>query len=447
MALHGELSLFQQALRRLSRMGSEPPLISTTEACGFMVLEQCGQSGMAPGEIIIEPEPRNTAPAILAAALHIRVRKPEALMLVLPSDHYFPPESEEALIDALETAVAEAANGRIVTIGIRPDRPETGYGYLELDQATAGNGAQPLRRFVEKPDRETAARMLESGRYLWNAGIFLFSASTICEAFGRHAPDMLKLVREALQEARREANFLKLAPAPWKKVPNISIDYAIMEKADNLSVVPFDGGWSDLGDWAAVNRLMPKDERGNSLSPNALALSCRDTMIRAEAENIQVVGIGLRDLLVLATPDAVLVADKERSQEVGLAVRQLRATGVEQAMSHRHHCRPWGSFEYLGRGNNFQVKKIIVQPGGILSLQSHRHRAEHWIVVEGRALVTVGNERRILEKDQSVHIPKGARHRLENIDASSPLVLIEILTGEYLGDDDIVRYEDAYDRK
>ncbi|MCG6901361.1 MAG: mannose-1-phosphate guanylyltransferase/mannose-6-phosphate isomerase, partial [Rhodobacter sp.] len=381
---------------------------------------------------------------VLAAALWLAKSDPDALMLVAPSDHVIPDAG--AFADALDAGAGAARAGRLVTFGITPDRAETGYGWLELSEVPNGGGeVLDLIRFVEKPDAENAQIMLDQGRFLWNAGIFLFSVQTILEAFRAHAPKMIAPVSDAVDQGRADLGFLRLAPDPWGQAEDISLDYAVMERAENLSVVPFSAGWSDLGDWHAVWREMARDGNGVATSGNALALECRDTLLRSEAEGMELVGIGLDGIVAVAMPDAVLVADASRSQEVKLAVAELKARGAKQAEAFPKDHRPWGWFETLVLGDRFQVKRIVVHPGAALSLQSHHHRSEHWIVVSGTARVTVDETVTLLSENQSVYIPLGAVHRMEN-PGKVPMVLIEVQTGVYLGEDDIIRYEDVYAR-
>ena len=444
--LVGETTLFQQTVRRLAGEGFAPPLVVTNADFRFIVAEQMAELGTAPGAILIEPEGRNTAPAILAAALWLDRTDPEALMLVAPSDHVMPDAA--AFRAAVEAGVAAARAGRLVTFGITPDRAETGYGYLELD-APPEDGAPHaigLKRFVEKPDRAAAEAMLATGRYLWNAGIFLFSVAAILAAFRTLRPDMIDPVRAALDDGEADLGFLRLAPGPWAGVADASVDYAVMEKADNLSVVPFSGGWSDLGGWDAVWRESGRDARGVGLSGRATAIDCDNTLLRSEDTGLEVVGIGLSGIIAVAMPDAVLVADAARAQDVKQAVAALKEKNARQATEFRKDHRPWGWFETLVLGERFQVKRIHVHPGGALSLQSHHHRAEHWVVVEGTARVTIGEQVKLVAENESVYIPLGTVHRLEN-PGKLPLVLIEVQTGSYLGEDDIIRYEDVYARK
>jgi len=442
--LTGEDTLFQQSAKRLSGPDFGRPMVLTNADFRFIVTEQLAGAGIDPGAVLIEPEGRNTAPAVLAAALHLNATDPEAVMLVAPSDHVVPDPA--AFRAAVERGMAAVADGRLVTFGIAPDRPETGYGYLEL-AAPPDEGGAPvaLSRFVEKPDSARAAEMLAAGTYLWNAGIFLFAVRDILAAFESHAPDLIPPVRAAVEAARPDLGFLRLDPEAWAGAGDISIDYAVMERAANLSVVPFAGGWSDLGGWDAVWREAGPDENGNVVSGHAAAIECRDTLLRSESETLEIVGIGLENILAVAMPDAVLVADMRRAQDVKKAVEVLKERGALQAGQFPKDHRPWGWFESLVIGGRFQVKRIHVHPGAALSLQSHFHRSEHWIVVEGTAKVTVGDEVRLVTENQSVYIPVGEKHRMEN-PGRVPMVLIEVQTGSYVGEDDIVRYEDVYAR-
>ncbi|WGR63153.1 mannose-1-phosphate guanylyltransferase/mannose-6-phosphate isomerase (plasmid) [Paracoccus ferrooxidans] len=442
--LVGEESLFQASARRLSGPRYAAPLVMTNADFRFIVAEQLDQIGIAPAAILIEPAGRNTAPAILAAALAAAEKNADALLLVAPSDHVVP--DTEAFGRAVDLGLAAAQAGRIVTFGITPSRPETGYGYMEAEGE--GEGPLVLKRFVEKPDAENAARMIAQGNFLWNAGIFLFAARTMIEAFKTHAPDYLVPVQAALTEARLDLGFLRLAPEPWDRLPDLSVDYAVLEKARNLSVVRYSGHWSDLGGWDAVWREIQDGEpaeRGAVTDTRSTAIDCDNVLLRSQDEGIEVVGIGLRDVMVVATDDAVLVAGMDRAQEVREAVGALKAKGARQAEHFLRDHRPWGWFETLALADRFQVKRIVVNPGAALSLQSHFHRSEHWIVVSGTARVTVDETVTLLTENQSIYVPLGAVHRLEN-PGKVAMVLIEVQTGAYLGEDDIVRYEDVYSR-
>ena len=444
--LTGNESLFQASARRLSGPGFAAPVVITAGDYRFVVTEQLAGAEICAAATLIEPEGRNTAPAILAGALELHARAPGALMLVAPSDHVIPDAA--AFRAAVQAAVPAARAGQIVTFGIRPDRPETGYGWLALSEAPGAGFApvpQPLRGFVEKPDAATAQELLAGGMHLWNAGIFLFSTDAILAAFETHQPAMLAAVRRAVEEAARDLHFLRLDPEAWADCADISIDYAVMEKADNLTVVPYGGAWSDLGGWDAVWRESGPDAAGIVTSGPATAIDCTDSLLRAEDGQQALVGIGLSDIIAVAMPDAVLVAHKDRAQDVKRAVTALKAQGAKQAETLPRDYRPWGWFEGIALGERFQVKRIHVHPGAALSLQSHHHRSEHWIVVAGTAKVTIDDKVQLVTENQSVYIPLGAVHRMEN-PGKVPMILIEVQTGTYLGEDDITRYEDIYSR-
>ncbi|MDO5611741.1 MAG: mannose-1-phosphate guanylyltransferase/mannose-6-phosphate isomerase [Paracoccus sp. (in: a-proteobacteria)] len=442
--LTGDFSLFQDSARRLSGAGYAAPVVMTGADFRFIVAEQLDQISMVPDAIVIEPSPRNTAPAVLAAALMAARRDPKALLLVAPSDHVIP--DADAFRAAVETGAVAARDGKIVTFGITPTRPETGYGYLEV--AGTGEGALPLRRFVEKPDAARAAEMLAEGNYLWNAGIFLFAADTMIQAFRDHAPAYLDPVQAAVDQAQTDLGFLRLAADPWNGLGDESIDYAVMEKAGNLAVVAYSAHWSDLGGWDAVWREAQGDtpaERGVVTDAQSTAIDCDNVLLRCEHDDFEIVGIGLKDVMVVATSDAVLVGDMNRAQDVRQAVSALKAKGAKQAEAFRRDHRPWGWFETLALADRFQVKRIVVKPGAALSLQSHVHRAEHWVVVSGTARVTVDDKVTLVTENQSIYVPLGSVHRMEN-PGKVPMVLIEVQTGAYLGEDDIIRYEDVYAR-
>lgn len=433
-------TLFQASIRRLSGPGFAPPLVLTGDSFRFIVKDQAAVVGVKPAGILIEPEARNTAPAILAAALWLQARDPDALMIVAPSDHIIP--DDRRFRAAVEAAEATARQGRLVTFGIRPEWAETGYGWLELTSVTEDFAprAQPLKRFVEKPDQETASAMLAAGTFLWNAGIFLFTARDLIEAFGKYAPAILDGVRAAVEAARPDLDFTRLSAGPWTTLETISLDYAVMEKADNLSVVPYAGRWTDLGDWEAVRREVGPDAAGVSIQGAAVAIDCTDTLLRSESDGPRLVGLGLTDIIAVAMPDAVLIMDRARTQEVKLAVSALKARGAPEAESFPRDHRPWGRFESLAAGDGFRIRRIVVNPGAALSLQSHRLRAEHWVVVSGHARATIDGAASEVVANQSIHTPPGSVHRLEN-PGQDPLILIEVQTGESFEEEDVVRYE------
>jgi mannose-1-phosphate guanylyltransferase / mannose-6-phosphate isomerase len=443
--LIGDESLFQGSARRLSGGAFAAPIIVTGDPFRFVVTEQLASVEVAPKAILIEPFARNTAPAVVGAALLMAAQDRAALMLIAPADHVIP--DAHGFCAAVAAAALDAASGRIVTFGVSPSRPETGYGYLQIaDRADAASAMlKPLARFVEKPDAADAARMIAEGGYLWNAGIFLASASTLISAYEEHAPEILAGVRAALSRAKTDLGFTRLDPEPWSTLPDLSIDYAIMEKATNLVVMPYEGAWSDLGGWEAVWQESKPDADGNVTGEGALAIDCMDTLLLSEAPGQRIVGIGLDDIVAVAMRDAVLVTRKSQSQRAKEAVVALRKIDAPEADAFPIDHRPWGYFESLAKGGRFQVKRIVVKPGAALSLQSHHHRSEHWIVVEGTARVTIDDDVRLVSENQSVYIPVGAIHRMEN-PGKVELVLIEVQTGSYLGEDDIVRYEDVYAR-
>lgn len=442
--LVGQTTLFQASAQRLSGSMFNKPVVVTGSDFRFIVTEQLLAAGIDPGAILIEPEGRNTAPAILAATLWSIAEDPDAVLLVAPCDHVIP--DAQAFRAAVAKGVEAVGRGQMVTFGIAPTHPDSAYGYLHLATPPDGSGEPvALQRFVEKPDKASAAAMLADGSFLWNAGIFLFRARDMIAAFEQHLPSLMAPVQGAIDTARPDLGFLRLGTQEWSKAQAISIDYGVMEKADNLCVVPFAAGWSDLGGWDAVWREGSRDAHGVQTSGAASAIDCEDSLIRSDSEGLEIVGIGLKNIIAVAMNDAVLVADMSRAQDVKLAVEALKARGAAQATTLPKDHRPWGWFESLVMGERFQVKRIHVHPGAALSLQSHHHRAEHWIVVSGTAEVTIDDKVQLLSENQSVYIPLGAVHRMRN-PGKLPMVLIEIQSGSYLGEDDIIRYDDIYAR-
>ena len=443
--LIGEKSLFQQTAHRLlssNKVSFNPHITITNSDFRFIVCEQLQELGIEPSSIIIEPEGKNTAPAILAAVYFAMQNDPNVILLIAPSDHIIPDVS--AFHDAIHSGISDVEAGNIVTFGIKPSRPETGYGYLELSKLGT-SGPTKLKRFLEKPDSTTAQAMLEAGTYLWNAGIFMFRAKDMCKAFQKYAPNLTEPIRNSIELGKSDLGFFRLDPNAWSEVAPISIDYAIMEHADNLTAVPFTSHWSDLGEWNSVWAEQNQDHNGVATSANATAIDCTNTLLRSESDTQQIVGLGLKDIIAIAMPDAVLVVQKDRVQDVKKVVEKLKLKGVSQAEIFPKDHRPWGWFETLAIAGRFQVKRIVVKPGAALSLQSHNHRSEHWVVVEGTAKVTINDQVSLVTEGQSVYIPVGAIHRMEN-PGKLPMLLIEVQTGPYLEEDDIVRYEDIYDR-
>ena len=443
--LVGDETLYQASAKRLTGAVAgasfQAPVIMTNSDFRFVVVEQLQEIGIDPGAVMIEPQSRNTAPAVLAAALHISAQDADAMMLVAPSDHVM--NDVASFHAAIGEGVQAAAAGQMVTFGIQPTHPETGFGYLKLGSLPDGSGAAVASdAFVEKPDLETAKDMVADGGYLWNGGIFLFRVKDIIEAFLKYAGEFSKHVGASVADAAADLGFLRLAEGPWAQAEDISIDYAVMEKANNLSVVPYAGSWSDLGSWSAVHDLMGEDV---VTSGNVTAIDCKNALLRSEHEDLELVGLGVENLIAIAMQDAVLVADMSKGQSVKDAVNALKAKGAKQAEMLPVDFRPWGHFETLALADRFQVKRIVVKPGAALSLQSHHHRSEHWIVVQGTARVTIDDSVKLVSENESVYIPLGAVHRMEN-PGKVDMVLIEVQTGSYLGEDDIIRYEDVYAR-
>ncbi|PRY93320.1 mannose-1-phosphate guanylyltransferase/mannose-6-phosphate isomerase [Hasllibacter halocynthiae] len=437
--LSGEETMFQAAIRRGTGAAFGPPVVLTAAPFRFVAAEQLAAMGADPEAILLEPEPRSTAPAILAAAMRAA---PDDLLLVMPADHLV--ADADAFRADVAAAAAAARDGAIVLFGAPPDRPETGYGYIRATGpiATPAPAPLPVEGFVEKPDAATAGRLVAQGA-LWNAGIFLFRAGAFLRAVREAAPALMPPVAAALRGARADLGFLRLDPDAWSGVPDVSVDRAVMERTPALRVQPLRSAWADLGDWSALARQV-----GGGATPTqgaATAIDCEGGLLRTEGAGPRLVGLGLRDVVAVAMPDAVLVMDAARGQDVGAAVAALRDAGVPEADAFGREHRPWGWFDRLAEGEGFGVKRITVRPGGRLSLQSHRHRAEHWIVVSGSLRVTLEGAVRDAGPDASIYVPRGARHRLENA-GPTVAVLIEVQTGPYLAEDDIVRYEDVYRR-
>ena len=445
-ALLDDDTLLQATARRLACVeDAQRPIVVCNEAHRFLVAEQLREVGVSPGAIVLEPMARDTAPAITAAALEALARCKEGddpVLLVLPSDHVVRDHARFA--DAVRLASREAARGHLVAFGVVPTCAEVGYGYIIAgDPIGAVGDVRPVERFREKPDAETAAAWIESGGCYWNSGMFVFAARSFLRELGIHAPSLRSAVEKAHENAVPDLGFLRLDAEAFRQSPAISVDYAVMEHTSNARVVPLDAGWQDVGSWASLAALSHSDEAGNVVRGDAVVQSTRNTFIHGDSRLVATVGV--KDLVIVDTPDAVLVAHSDSGQEVKAVVRQLQRTGRDQHRTHRKVYRPWGSYDSVHEGDSFKVKHITVQPGQRLSLQSHRRRAEHWVVVRGIARVTRDGETFLIHENQSTFIPKGARHRLEN-PGEAPLELIEVQTGDYLGEDDIVRFDDAYGR-
>jgi mannose-1-phosphate guanylyltransferase/mannose-6-phosphate isomerase len=438
--LAGELSMLQETLRRTSGLEETAPLVVCNEEHRFMVAEQLRQVDIRASALILEPEGRNTAPAVALAAIQALANDPEALLLVLPADHVI--RDVDAFVDAVGRAVPLAQKGRLMTFGVVPSSPETGYGYIKCG-AELDAGLYDLERFVEKPDVATAQAYLDSGNYLWNSGMFLLRAATYLDELAEYAPGMLSCCREAMADATIDMDFVRPAADKFLACPSDSIDYAVMERTGAGGVVSLDCGWSDVGAWSALWDVATRDGAGNVCKGDVMLENCSGSYFRSESR--LVAGIGVTDLVVVETADAVLVSDRANVQEVKRIVNRLKDLQRPEASLHRRVYRPWGSYESLVTADRFQVKRIVVNPGQTLSLQMHHHRAEHWIVVHGTAEVTCEERVFMLAEDESTYIPLGHKHRLSN-PGRIPLELIEVQSGAYLGEDDIVRYEDVYGR-
>ena len=442
LALVGEHSLYQETLLRASRLpGAQAPVTVCSEDHRFMVGEQLQGIGLRSGGILLEPMARNTAPAIALAALHLVMATPEAIMLVLPADHLI--EDEAAFRDAVGRAMSLAEAGWLVTFGIQPDSPETGYGYIARG-AALGEGGFEVARFVEKPDLATAEAYLADGGYAWNSGMFLFKAQRYLDELAAHAPDMLAAVRQAHAAARGDLDFIRIDADAFAASPSDSIDYAVMEKTRRAAVVPVSCGWSDIGSWSSLWAVAERDANGNRTEGDVIAVDTRDSLVRASERRL-IATLGVEDLVIIDTPDATLVARKDRVQDVKAIVDRLKQAGRSEHLFHRKVYRPWGSYDSIDMGERFQVKHIVVKPGAALSLQKHHHRAEHWVVVSGTAEVTCDDKVFELHANQSTYIPLGSVHRLRNT-GEKPVELIEVQSGGYLGEDDIVRLDDVYGR-
>lgn len=436
--LASEQTMLQATWQRVAPIAARGPLVIANEEHRFVAAEQLQQVGAEPAAIILEPVGRNTAPAIAVAALEATRDGGDALLLVLPSDHVI--NNETAFRSAVQAAAAAAEAGKLVTFGIVPTGPETGYGYIK---AADGQGLRAVERFVEKPDLGTATRYVSSGQYYWNSGMFLFKARDFLAELESHRPLIGAAVKEAVSKAYNDLDFCRLDEAAFAASPSESIDYAVMENTSRAVVVPASIGWSDVGSWSALHEVLPADAEGNVVRGDVHLNQVKNTLVRAESRMVAVLGV--EDLIVVETDDAVLVANREKVQEVKAFVDKLKNAKRTEHVHHKRVFRPWGSYESVDSGERFQVKRIIVKPGEKLSLQMHYHRAEHWVVVSGSALVTRGEEVTLLSENESIYLPIGVTHRLEN-PGKLPLHLIEVQSGSYLGEDDIVRFDDVYKR-
>ena len=440
--LISERTLMQETALRAHGPDFAPPIVVCNQEHRFLVGEQVRAAGIPAVRIILEPVGRNTAPAIAAAALLVAEQDPDAVLWMLAADHSI--ADTAGLHEALRAAAVAARAGRIVTFGIHPTSPETGYGYIERgDPLTEAAGTFEVARFLEKPDASTAARFVEGGRHFWNSGMFVFTARTLLDEMAIHAPRVLDAVRRAVANRRSDLDFLRLDEAAFAAAPSISIDYAVAERTSRAAVVPADIGWSDVGSWSALWELGGKDDAGNVALGDVILEGAQDCYVRSDGVLTAVVG--LQDAVVVVTKDAVLAMHRDHAQNVKQVVDRLKKAGRSEAVAHNRLYRPWGFFESLIQGDRFQVKRLVVTPGKQLSLQKHYHRAEHWVVVNGTARVTRDNEVTIIRENESIYLPLGCVHRLEN-PGKIPLALIEVQSGAYLGEDDIERLEDTFGR-
>ena len=441
--LVGDHTLLQATALRLSgQQDFEPPLFVCNEEHRFLVAEQVHELGIEPKGILLEPEGRNTAPALTLAALYLQESDPEAIMVVMPADHVIPDEA--AFQQTVEKGIELARQNYLVTFGIVPTHAETGYGYIQQGDAITGTeGGYQVAKFVEKPDAATAEAYLAEGGYSWNSGIFVMKAATWLEEIEASNPDIVEACQAALSAGKRDLDFCRVGKNDFLKSPDDSIDYAVMEKTQRAAVVPMQASWSDVGAFSAIWDISERDAQGNVTKGDVLVHEVRDSLILAHDRCVA--AIGLDNMVVVETPDALLVADKNCAQDVKAIVKQLKDADREEHRFHSRVYRPWGDYEGIDVGDRYQVKRITVKPGASLSLQMHHHRAEHWIVVTGTARVTKDDEVFMLSENESTYIPLGVTHRLEN-PGTIPLEIIEVQSGSYLGEDDIVRFEDVYDR-
>ena len=441
--LVSERSMLQDTVLRLSGLDCAAPVVVSSDEHRFLVAEQLREIELPPSAQILEPKGRNTAPAAAVAAFWIAEREPDAVMLVLPSDHLI--RDVPRFHDAVRQAARLAASGLLVTFGVTPHAPSTGYGYIEQGRAIdAEPGAYRVAGFVEKPDEARAKAMVAGGRFAWNSGMFAFSPARFLEELGKHRADILAGAQAAWREARRDLDFTRLDAKAFAACPAESVDYAVMEKTDSAAVIPVDIGWSDVGSWSTLWEVGEKDAHGNVVRGDVHLNGVENCYVRGESRMVSVLGV--KNMVVVETDDALLVADRSEAQKVKDIVGHLEVARRTEHLSHSRVYRPWGYYESIDTGDRFQVKRLMVKPGQALSLQMHHHRAEHWIVVSGTARVTRGQDVFLVSENESTYIPVGAQHRLEN-PGKVPLFLIEVQSGGYLGEDDIVRLEDRYRRE
>lgn len=441
--LRQQRSLFQDTIKRIMGLKNavQPPIIVCNEEYRFMAAEQLRLEAVKDAEILVEPVGRNTAPAIAIAAYHALQRDPDAVIVVLPADHVI--QDQQAFSDALETAIPHAQQGALVTFGVTPTRAETGYGYIKTAAAIQAGLAIPVEKFVEKPAQELAEKYLETGLYSWNSGMFMFKAASYIQQLEQYEPTIAEHSFNAYQAQQSDLDFIRIDETEFKRCKNESIDYAVMEKTTQALLVPLNCQWSDVGSWHALWESLELDEHNNATSGDVLLQDCQGCMVHSSHR--LVTAIDLHDIVIAETSDAILIAPRSESQKVKSLTKMLQASQREEANTHLKVLRPWGDYESIDHAERFQVKRITVKPGQRLSLQKHHHRAEHWIVVNGTARVTCGDKEFLLAENESTYIPIGEKHRLEN-PGKIPLELIEVQSGDYLGEDDIERFEDEYGR-
>jgi mannose-1-phosphate guanylyltransferase/mannose-6-phosphate isomerase len=441
LALAGKMTMLQDTAMRLAGIaGAQPPIIVCNEAHRFTVAEQIRNIGMTASAILLEPAGRNTAPAVALAALKARQLDAEAIIVVAPADHVI--RDARIFQAAAETAAELAANGQLITFGIVAHQPETGYGYIRRGEGLGP--AYPVAQFIEKPPLDLATQFVASGDYYWNSGMFVFKAARYLTELAAFAPDILEASQAAFDAAKTDLDFVRIDRAAFEKCRSESIDYAVMEKTRDAVVLPLDAGWSDVGSWSSLFDALPADEHGNVLQGDVLVHDTEDCYVHSTSR--LVAAVGLDNHVIVETKDAVLVAPKDRVQDVKELVAKIKKAGRSESSLHREVFRPWGSYDSIDNGDRFQVKRLSVKPGGVLSLQMHHHRAEHWVVVQGTARITCNDKTFLLSENQSTYIPIGATHRIEN-PGKVPLHIVEVQSGSYLGEDDIVRFEDNYGRQ
>src|SRR5580658_2035489 len=441
LALTGKQTMLQDTGARLAGIaGAQPAIVVCNEAHRFIVAEQLRSAGLPAGAILLEPVGRNTAPAVALAALKAQQSDPDAILIVAPADHVI--RDARAFQRTATVAVAQARMGSLVTFGIVAHAPETGYGYIRRGE---GKGpSYPVAQFIEKPPLDVAQQFVASGDYYWNSGMFVFKAERYLAELKNFAPDILQAATEALAQAKVDLDFVRIDRTAFEKCRSESIDYAVMEKTRDAVVLPLDAGWSDVGSWSSLFDALPADEDGNVLQGDVVVHDTHDCYVHSTSRLIA--AVGMDDHIIVETKDAVLVAPKERVQDVKELVAKLRKSGRSEPSLHREVFRPWGSYDSIDNGERFQVKRLTVKPGGVMSLQMHHHRAEHWIVVQGTARITCNDKTFLLSENESTYIPVGAKHRIEN-PGMVPLHIVEVQSGSYLGEDDIVRFEDNYGRQ